>query len=54
LVTELSREVQFLYISHNKLAMRMAQQLIGVTMPDPGLSRTVRVNLEQAAHWGAA
>lgn len=54
LVTELSRDVQFIYISHNKLAMRMAQQLIGVTMPDAGISRTVRVNLEQAAQWGAA
>ncbi len=53
LVTELSQDVQFIYISHNKLAMRMAQQLIGVTMPEAGVSCTVRVNLEQALHWGA-
>jgi chromosome segregation protein len=49
LVQELSTQVQFIFISHNKLAMSMASQLLGVTMPEAGVSRLVAVNLEQAA-----
>jgi chromosome segregation protein len=49
LVAELSEQVQFIYISHNKLAMSMATDLIGVTMPEAGVSRVVSVSLEQAA-----
>ena len=49
LVQELSAQVQFIFISHNKLAMSMASQLLGVTMPEAGVSRLVAVNLEQAA-----
>jgi chromosome segregation protein len=48
LVTEMSRGTQFLFISHNKIAMEMAQQLIGVTMPEQGVSRIVAVDMEQA------
>ena len=53
LVAELSEQVQFIYISHNKLAMSMATDLIGVTMPEAGVSRMVSVSLEQAATFGA-
>ncbi|WP_407410149.1 chromosome segregation protein SMC [Acinetobacter sp.] len=48
LVKELSEQVQFIYITHNKLAMTMATDLLGVTMPEPGASKLVTVNLEQA------
>ena len=46
LVTSMSRETQFLFISHNKIAMEMAEQLIGVTMQEQGVSRIVAVDLE--------
>lgn len=48
LVKEMSDRVQFIYISHNKIAMEMADQLMGVTMHEPGCSRLVSVNMEQA------
>ncbi|GAA6141088.1 chromosome segregation protein SMC [Hydrogenophaga sp. 5NK40-0174] len=48
LVTAMSRETQFLFISHNKIAMEMAEQLIGVTMQEQGVSRIVAVDLEAA------
>ena len=47
MVTEMSKNTQFLYVSHNKLAMEMAQQLIGVTMQEFGVSRIVEVSLEE-------
>ena len=49
LVTSMSRETQFLFISHNKIAMEMAQQLIGVTMQEQGVSRIVAVDMDVAA-----
>ncbi|MDH5709926.1 MAG: chromosome segregation protein SMC, partial [Hylemonella sp.] len=49
LVTSMSRETQFLFISHNKIAMEMAEQLIGVTMQEQGVSRIVAVDMEAAA-----
>jgi len=49
LVTSMSRETQFLFISHNKIAMEMAQQLIGVTMQEQGVSRIVAVDMDAAA-----
>ncbi|WP_372864296.1 chromosome segregation protein SMC [Spongiibacter sp.] len=49
MVKEMSKEVQFIYISHNKIAMEMADQLMGVTMHEPGVSRLVSVDLEKAA-----
>ena len=52
LVKELSEHVQFIYITHNKLAMTMATDLLGVTMPEPGTSKLVTVNLEQAKEYG--
>jgi len=48
LVVAMSRETQFLFISHNKIAMEMAQQLIGVTMQEQGVSRIVAVDMESA------
>ncbi|MBL8334593.1 MAG: AAA family ATPase, partial [Rubrivivax sp.] len=49
LVSEMSRKgTQFLFISHNKIAMEMAEQLIGVTMQEQGVSRIVAVDMEAA------
>lgn len=48
LVRQMSERTQFLFISHNKIAMEMAQQLIGVTMQEKGVSRIVAVDLESA------
>lgn len=48
LVKEMSEQVQFIYITHNKIAMEMAEQMLGVTMQEPGCSRLVSVNLEEA------
>ena len=48
LVEEMSQSVQFIYISHNKIAMEMAGRLTGVTMAEPGVSRMVAVDIEQA------
>ena len=48
LVTAMSRETQFLFISHNKIAMEMAEQLIGVTMQEQGVSRIVAVDMDAA------
>ena len=44
----MSREVQFIFISHNRVAIEMAQHLTGVTMHEPGVSRMVAVDLEKA------
>ena len=49
LVTRMSGETQFLFISHNKIAMEMAEQLIGVTMQEQGVSRIVAVDMASAA-----
>jgi chromosome segregation protein len=49
LVTSMSRGTQFLFISHNKIAMEMAEQLIGVTMQEQGVSRIVAVDMDSAA-----
>ena len=48
LVKEMSRTVQFIYITHNKIAMEMAEQLMGVTMHEPGVSRMVSVDVDEA------
>jgi chromosome segregation protein len=49
LVKAMSEKVQFIYITHNKIAMEMAAQLLGVTMQEPGVSRLVSVDVEEAA-----
>lgn len=48
LVSSMSEQTQFLFISHNKIAMQMARQLIGVTMQEQGVSRIVAVDIESA------
>ncbi|MCM5681149.1 chromosome segregation protein SMC [Schlegelella sp. S2-27] len=48
LVRSMSKGTQFLFISHNKIAMEMAEQLIGVTMQEQGVSRIVAVDMEAA------
>ena len=48
LVKKMSEKTQFLYVSHNKITMEMAQQLIGVTMQESGVSRIVDVDMEAA------
>ncbi len=54
MVSEMSDSVQFIYITHNKIAMEMAHQLMGVTMHEPGVSRLVSVDVEQAAELAEA
>ena len=48
LVKEMSERVQFLFISHNKATMEIAQHLAGVTMKEPGVSRIVAVDIDAA------
>lgn len=48
LVKEMSKYVQFLFITHNKVTMELADHLIGVTMREPGVSRIVAVDVEEA------
>ncbi|WP_037586685.1 chromosome segregation protein SMC [Stenoxybacter acetivorans] len=48
LVKEMSAHTQFLYISHNRLTMEMAEQLVGVTMQEKGVSRIVTVDIQAA------
>ena len=53
MVEEMAERVQFIYITHNKIAMEMAHQLMGVTMHEPGVSRLVSVDVEEAAAMAA-
>ena len=48
MVKRMSQQTQFLFISHNKITMEMAQQLIGVTMQEQGVSHVVEVDIEEA------
>lgn len=54
LVKEMSEKVQFLFVTHNKATMEAAHQLSGVTMREPGVSRLVSVDLEEAARLAGA
>ena len=54
LVREMSPVVQFIYITHNKIAMEMADNLMGVTMHEPGVSRLVAVDVDEAAEMATA
>jgi len=53
MVKRMSDQTQFLFISHNKIAMEMATQLIGVTMQEQGVSRIVAVDMEAAANFAS-
>jgi len=48
MVRRMSEVTQFVFISHNKITMEMAAQLVGITMPDPGMSRVVAVDISEA------
>jgi chromosome segregation protein len=48
LVRKMSAQTQFLYISHNRITMEMASQLVGVTMQESGVSRVVAVDMDEA------
>jgi chromosome segregation protein len=48
MVTKMSSDVQFIFITHNKITMEIANQLLGVTMHEPGVSRLVSVDVEEA------
>jgi chromosome segregation protein len=50
----MSAQTQFLFISHNKITMELANQLIGITMPEPGISRVVAVDIGEALELAAA
>jgi len=52
-VKEMSERVQFIFITHNKTTMELAQQLIGVTMHEPGVSRLVAVDVDEAVRLAA-
>jgi chromosome segregation protein len=54
MVGEMSEQVQFLFVTHNKATMEAAQQLSGVTMREPGVSRLVSVDLAEAARLAGA
>jgi len=54
LVKEMSEQVQFLFISHNKVTMEIAQHLAGVTMKEPGVSRIVAVDIDEAVELATA
>ena len=54
LVRELSERVQFIFVTHNKATMEIAQHMAGVTMQEPGVSRLVAVDVEAAARWAEA
>ncbi|HEX3063556.1 MAG TPA: chromosome segregation protein SMC, partial [Usitatibacter sp.] len=48
LVRQMSAQTQFLFITHNKITMEMGEQLVGVTMPEPGVSKIVEVDIDSA------
>jgi chromosome segregation protein len=49
----MSKSVQFLFVTHNKITMEIAEQLIGVTMQEPGVSRLVSVDMAEAVELAA-
>ncbi len=54
MVREMSEKVQFVFITHNKITMEAADQLMGVTMSEPGVSRLVTVDMEEAVQLAAS
>ena len=54
LVREMSSKTQFIFITHNKITMELSQQLNGITMKEPGVSRLVAVDLDEAAAMAAS
>lgn len=54
MVREMAERVQFIFITHNKITMELADTLMGVTMHEPGVSRLVTVDVEEAAQLAAS
>jgi len=54
IVKDMANKVQFVFITHNKVTMEMARQLTGVTMQEPGVSRVVAVDLDEAVKMAAS
>lgn len=54
LIKDMSEQVQFVFITHNKTTMEYADHLLGVTMNEPGVSRMVSVDIEEAAELATA
>ena len=54
IVREMAQRVQFIFITHNKATMELASQLIGVTMSEPGVSRLVSVDIDEALRMAAS
>ncbi len=54
LIKEMAGDVQFIFVTHNKIAMEMADQLMGVTMQEPGVSRLVSVDVDKAVALAAS
>jgi chromosome segregation protein len=54
LVRGMASEIQFLFVTHNKITMELASHLVGVTMHEPGVSRLVAVDMEQAVQMAAS
>jgi chromosome segregation protein len=53
MVREMSERVQFIFITHNKITMDLANHLTGVTMHEPGVSRLVAVDVDEAVQLAA-
>ena len=54
MVREMSESVQFIFVTHNKITMEMADHLMGVTMNEPGVSRLVSVDIQEAVEMAAS
>ena len=54
LVKEMSAKVQFIYVTHNKISMERSKHLMGVTMQEPGVSRVVSVDVNEAVKLAAS
>ena len=54
LVKEMSERLQFVVVTHNKITMEMAHHMSGVTMREPGVSRLVQVDIDEAARLAAS
>jgi len=54
IVRDMAQQVQFIFITHNKATMELASQLLGVTMNEPGVSRLVAVDVDEALRLAAS
>jgi len=54
IVREMAKHVQFIFVTHNKVTMELATQLLGVTMNEPGVSRLVAVDVDEAVRLAAS